>query len=106
MEWDGIELKADLPYEYVSGDSPKFWYVPTATIDDTHYGEFIQLGRNSTCTFPRQLYAGTVITHHEHLMLKEYLSRAGARLSQIKEEVARSKRVVDRVEFMPAVSPV
>lgn len=102
MEWSGIELKADLPYEYVNGGGPKFWYVPPTTIDYTHYEESIQLGKDAgkaldDNTFPNRLYVGTVITDHEHDMLKEYLTLAGVRLSRIKAEVEISSRVVDAI---------
>ena len=102
MEWSGIELKSDLPYEYVLADGPKFWYVPPTTIDYTHYGEFIQLDEHAgkaldSNTFPSRLYVGTVLTHHEHDMLKEYLTLAGVRLSRIKAEVEISSRVVDAI---------
>jgi len=102
LEWSGIELKADLPYEYVNGGGPKFWYVPPTTIDYTHYGEFIQLDKDAgkaldANTFPHRLYVGTVLTHHEHDMLKKYLALAGVRLSRIKTEVEISSRVVDSI---------
>ncbi len=96
LRWSGVLLRAELPFEYVNGPGPKFWYVPsvvvgTVVVDDRiTYDEHIRLAVDDAAP----LVAGSVILRENYDMLVEYLKSAGARLSDIKKEIVESEECV------------
>jgi len=85
MGWSGVLMKAELPFEYVNGPGPKFWYVPTIVDGRIAHDEHILLG--GTYIGRRELTIGYVIKCTEYGKLVSYLQEAGKQLSEINKEV-------------------
>jgi len=88
IRWSDVLMKAELPYEYVNVDGPKFWYVPPIVMEKTAYIEHIRLGSQlDSNELNMLLFEGTVLLGMQYNEVMEYLQKAGKRLSRIKKEV-------------------
>ena len=98
VDWSDSKRRDELPYEYVNGKGPKFWYVPPATIGGARYNDYVQLGENAgkaldTNTFPNRLYIGTVLTHRENELVNKYLLAASQRLDDITKQIIDAETI-------------
>ncbi len=96
LRWSGVLMKTELPFEYVNGPGPKFWYVLPVVVDNVvvddriAYEEHIRLAIGEAT----HLVVGSVILREDYDMLIEYLTDAGERLSEIKKEIYESEESV------------
>lgn len=94
--WSDVLTGVELPYEYVGGPGPKFWYVPPIVVDKVAHIERIHLGQDNILNLP-QLWGGAVLTVEHYTKVMEYLEKAGKRLSEIKKEVDEGEEFVIQV---------
>jgi len=98
IRWSDVLMKVELPYEYVNGPGPKFWYVPPAVIEKTAYLEHIRLGSQlEPDELNMLLFEGTVRIGKPYNQVTRYLQEAGKRLSEIKKEVEEGEEFVIQV---------
>jgi len=96
IRWSDVLRRDELPYEYVNGPGPKFWYVPPAVIEKTAYIEHIRLGHDNILNLPK-LYEGAVLTVEQYKKVIEYLQGAGKRLPEIKKEIEEGEEFTVQV---------
>lgn len=88
IRWSDVLMKVELPYEYVNGNGPKFWYVPPIVAENTAYLEHIRLGSQlEPDELNMLLFEGAVMPGMQYNEVMEYLQEAGKRLSEIKKAI-------------------
>lgn len=97
VEMFDVKTRAELPYEYVNGNGPKFWLVPEANVVAQH-DEYIYLGKHTgkavdCIAFLNRLYIGTVLTHKENKLVGKYLLEASRRLHDLNIEIIDAEMV-------------
>lgn len=90
IRWSDVLMKDELPYEYVNGYGPKFWYVPPIVVDKVAYIEHIRLWTEDR----PKLIVGSVLTGKQYGQVIRYLQGAGKSLSEIKKEVGEGEELV------------
>lgn len=97
IHWSGVLTKAELPYEYVNGDGPSFWYVPPSVIEGTAYPEHVRLGSQLESDELNMLLEGTVLIENQYDLVRTYLNEAGKRLTRIRKMVEDGQEFVMQV---------
>ena len=98
LGWDNVLMRDELPFEYVNGPGPKFWYVPPVVAGKVAYNEHIRLGTLSEdhSGYVR-IMIGSVLFVDDHDKLIAYLKYAAERLHILNEAIAESKEITDEV---------